>query len=474
MGTFASQPEPFASAVGLQDSLRRGDLSAVEATEHYLGRIAALPELGAFVTVTDETALGDARAADALFARWRGGDAEGQRELPALLGIPTAHKDIVDAAGVPTSSGSAARPSQIAAADHPVVAQLRASGTVSLGKTQVPEFGLTSYSENLVAAPARNPLAPARTPGGSSGGSAAAVAAGLLPFAPGSDGGGSIRIPALACGLIGLKPGLGTVPGDVTRGYEDSFGAPVLTVSGPIARTPADAALLMDAMTAPSSRGAHSDAVHRAASLTGLTVAVSSASPFDAALDVTLTAEALRAFSTAAERLAAAGHHVTEADFQYDPDYFEFFTEGWIAGLSLLEFTPEEESRLMPLTRGMRRRALARSLPQHRENAARMRGFAREVQLMWGQSDIVLTPGLAMFPPLVGEFTALSPDDDYALQCRWTPFTSMVNVAGLPAIAVPILSDAAGIPGGVQLIGRPGSEPQLLALAEQLTQDRAA
>lgn len=467
MGTLASSSEPFTSAVGLRDALHAGEVSAVAAAEHFLERIAARADLGAFVSVTADAALEAARAADALFA-----STTDITDVPPLLGLPIAHKDIVDVAGAPTTSGTAAHPPQVAATDHPVVAALRAAGTVSLGKTQVPEFGLNCYSENLVAAPSRNPYDLTRTSGGSSGGSAAAVAAGLLPVAPGSDGGGSIRIPALACGLVGLKPGLGAVPGDVTTGYEDSFGGPILTVSGPIAHSAADAALLMDAMTEPRRQGDHAAAVQRAATLRGLTVATSTVSPFESAMDITLSADAVGAFETASERLATLGHQVEPAAFSYDPEYFDFFTEGWISGLSLMELDAAQIELLTPLTREMRGRALARSIPQHRESALRLRGFAREVRALWGQTDVVLTPGLAMAPPPVGEFLGLAPADDYRLQCQWTPFTSMVNVSGLPAIAVPISHDAAGLPVGVQLIGRPGSEPQLLALAAQLMQDQ--
>lgn len=467
MGTLASSPAPFTSAVALRDAIRAGEVSAVEVTQYFLERIADRTDLGAFVTVTADSSLEAARAADALLA-----EASDREDLPPLLGLPIAHKDIVDVAGAPTSFGTASQPPQLATKDHPVVAALRAAGTTSLGKTQVPEFGLNCYSENLVAPPSRNPHDLARTSGGSSGGSAAAVAAGLLPFAPGSDGGGSIRIPALACGLVGLKPGLGAVPGDVVTGYEDSFGGPVLTVSGPIAHSAADAALLMDAMAAPKRQGEHVAAVRRADTLRGLTVATSTASPFESAMDIELSPDALDAFAAAADRLSALGHHVEVADVHYDPEYFDFFTDGWISGLSLMELDEAQVDLLTPLTREMRARALARSLPQHRESAARLRGFARDVRDLWGQTDIVLTPGLAMAPPLIGTFLGLPPEEDYRLQCQWTPFTSMVNVSGLPAVAVPIAQDPAGLPVGVQLIGRPGSEPQLLALAAQLMQDR--
>ena len=129
--------------------------------------------------------------------------------LPLLHGMPLAFKDLTDVAGVVTTHGSAALDHKPAPADGALAAALRSGGVISLGKTQVPEFGLTAYSENRIAPPSRNPHAPSRSSGGSSGGSAAAVAAGLLPFAPGTDGGGSVRIPAAACGLVGLKPGRG-------------------------------------------------------------------------------------------------------------------------------------------------------------------------------------------------------------------------------------------------------------------------
>lgn len=199
-------------AVRLRDALRSGELSAREATAHFLARIAERnPLLGAFVTVTAEQAMADADAADARYVRFRKGlgknhAGDNADDLPLLHGMPLAFKDLTDVAGVVTTHGSAALDHKPALSDGALAAVLKTAGVVSLGKTQVPEFGLTAYSENRIAPPSRNPHAPSRSSGGSSGGSAAAVAAGLLPFAPGTDGGGSVRIPAAACGLVGLKP----------------------------------------------------------------------------------------------------------------------------------------------------------------------------------------------------------------------------------------------------------------------------
>ncbi|SJN09630.1 Aspartyl-tRNA(Asn) amidotransferase subunit A amidotransferase subunit A [Leucobacter sp. 7(1)] len=456
------------SAHVLRAELRAGTLSAREVTEHFLDRIAERADLGAFITITAEQARAAAAAADERFAATPAAE---RGRLPALHGIPLAHKDLTDVGGAPTTHGSAALPHTVAQADAPGVHTLRGAGAISLGKTQVPEFGLTGYSENLIAPPARNPLDPERTAGGSSGGSAAAVAAGLLPFAPGSDGGGSIRIPALACGLVGLKPGLGAIPSDVTRGVRDEFGAPRLTVTGPIAHTAQDAALLFDAMRGSGKAGSIEPAVTavaRAESLRGLRVGISDASPFASAYPTPLSPEARAAHERAAQLLSGLGHVVEDAAIHYDPIYPQAFTRAWTAGLSLLELPAGGAERLTPLTRLFRERALARSAEDHAVAAAQLHAFAAHARAQWARYDVVLTPGLAMLPPRIGAFTALSPDDDYQLQCEWAPYTSMVNVSGLPAIAVPILTTEAGHSFGVQLIGRPGTEETLLQLAAQL------
>lgn len=454
------------TAIGWREALRGGEASAREAVAHFLGRIADREDLGAFVTVTAEQALAEARAADELFART---PQDERRHLPPLHGLPIAHKDLVDVRGCRTTLGTAALPPFTAVEDHPGVAVLRTAGTVSLGKAQVPELGLNAYSENLIAAPARNPLDTDLTPGGSSGGSAAAVAAGLLPVAPGSDGGGSIRIPALACGLVGLKPGLGTVPTDLWQGRSDEFGAPRLTVSGPIARTAADAALLFDAMLGDGT-GSALAAVRRADDLTGLRIGMSAASPFEAAHPVPLAPEAVQAWERAAAMLEARGHRVEQARIDYDPRYPETFHTVWTAGLSLLELPEGAEGALTPLAREFRARSLARPREAHLEAAARIAGIAAGMRRQWGEFDVVLTPGLAFTPPRIGAFTELDPDADYRAQCEWTPYTSMVNVAGLPAIAAPTLPLPGGLSMGAHLIGREGSEKLLLQLAAQLAE----
>jgi amidase len=239
-------------AVALRSALRSGELSAVELTQRCLDRIEEKnPQLNAFVALDPEAALAQARTADdALSTARRDQTLEG---LPLLTGLPSGFKDLVEVKGFPTTYGTAAVPHVVAAEDAPIAARLRASGVTLVGKTAVPEFGLSTYSENLIHPPARNPLDPDTSPGGSSGGAAAAVASGMLPLSPGNDGGGSVRIPASACGLVGLKTGLGTLPEDVlgpdgSAHTTDRWGAPRLATTGPLGRTAADAALLFDAL----------------------------------------------------------------------------------------------------------------------------------------------------------------------------------------------------------------------------------
>lgn len=462
---------PSPSAVAWRDALRSGEISARDAVTEVVDRAERRSDLGAFIALDQELALDQAAERDARFANLD--PADRVHALPRLHGLPTAFKDLTDVAGFVTTRGSAALPHAVAGEDAPGVAVLRRAGAIPIGKTQVPELGLTGYSENAIAPPARNPLDPERTAGGSSGGSAAAVAAGMLPMAPGSDGGGSIRIPALACGLVGLKPGLGAVPSDLAggtpadRSLHDEFGAPRLAVTGPLARDAADAALLFDAQRGATSEPALA-AVRAAGTVTGLRIGASTASPFASVYPIVLSAEAQQAFASAITQLSARGHEVEDAAFAYDPGYPDAFTTSWTAGLSRLRLDNAAVDRLMTLTRTFRERALARGDDVHRAAGSRLREFASDVRAQWGAYDAILTPGLAMLPPRIGAFTAQDADGDYRLQCEWAPYTSMVNVSGLPAVAVPIVRLPSGHSMGVQLIGRTGSETLLLQLAAQL------
>ncbi|WP_372699632.1 amidase [Arthrobacter sp. JSM 101049] len=452
------------TAVELRDLLASGGISAREAADHFLSRIEEHnPRLGSFITVTAERALADADAADQAAVRAR----TGAQALPPLHGMPLAYKDLWDVEGVPTTFGSAAVPHATAREDSPLVARLRTDGAISLGKTQIPEFGLNCYSENLIAPPARHPVDPSLSPGGSSGGSAAAVAAGLLPVAPGNDGGGSVRIPASACGLVGLKPGLGTVPADLANGRVDRFGAPRFVVSGPLARTAEDAGLLMDSLTGTTGYLA---AARRARPASGraLRIGLSRTSPFETHYPISLAPEAEAALQAGIGLLQAAGHRVEEADIRYDNRYADAFQAIWTAGLAEAGLPDEAAPALMELTRSFRARALARSDGDKRDAATVLQKIAGDCRAQWGRYDAVLTPAMAQTPRPIGWYTSHDADFDYELQCRYTPYTSVVNVAGTPAVTVPTLRTDTGLSMGIQLIGANGSEADLLALAAQL------
>ncbi len=467
------------SAVGLRDALRTGTVSAREAAGHFLDRIGAEnPHLGAFITVTAEQARKDAAAADELHAR-AGRDGT---ELPPLHGLPVAFKDLTDVAGVVTTHGSAALEHRPALADGALPAVLKAAGVVSLGKTQVPEFGLTAYSENRIAPPSRNPYALSRSSGGSSGGSAAAVAAGLLPFAPGSDGGGSVRIPAAACGLVGLKPGRGLVPAGESSG--DPAG---LVVTGPLARSAADAAMMLDALV-PAEPGAPGPGYLEltAQDPPRLRIGVSLDSPWQNIFPFTPDQEALDALAAGIRLLEAAGHETMEAAVRYDNRYPAAFTTAWTAAVGSARIAPQREALLTPLTRTFRRRAQQRSAAKLNESLAFLRLFQRDTIAQYAAWDLMLMPALAQTPRPVGWFTGAAhgdgywpaaewagdADGDYRKQCEYAPWSSMVNVCGLPAISVPVHwtggAKGDGLPMGIQLVGPMGSEALLLQVAAQL------
>ncbi len=447
-------------------ALQRGEFSPSELTRHYLARIeAANPALGAFVTVTAEAAQARARHIE-----------EHVPQTAPLWGLPFADKDLQLRAGVPARFGSRLMRDFVPAESDDLVAALDAAGGVSLGKTNTPEFGLPAYTESLAAAPARNPWNPDLGAGGSSGGAAVAVAARLLPFAPGSDGGGSIRIPAAACGLVGLKPSRGRVP--ATSGI-DTLGG--LSVGGPLARTVADAALLLDAMITP--RGGHpshpfalrapgEEAPLLAAAVRGdgrFQLGVMTTSAWDGDYPIDLAPEAMAALDLAVAEFAAIGHGLEETALTPDESYAPAFRTIWQAGAASIPAETEEELLLLePLTRWLVGRGRALSARTLAEALAALAAYERSFIGQLSRFDAVLTPALAMTPRPVGWYDLEDGEANFAQQVRYTPFTSMVNVAGLPAIVLPVLQTEDGLPMGVQLIGRPGGEATLLALGAQL------
>jgi amidase len=466
------------SALEQWQLLQSGRVSPVELTEAYLERIeAANDRLGAFVTVTGEEALERARFVESSVPR-----------TAPLWGLPFGDKDLWNRAGVPTGFGSRALAGFVPDTSDEQVEQLDAAGGISLGKTAAPEFGMPSYTESLAGPPARNPWQLDLNAGGSSGGAAAAVAAGLLPFAPGSDGGGSIRIPAAACGLVGLKPGRGLVPAGSGLAGPDG-----LVVNGPIARTTADAALLLEGMIARrpdgsidhhyAVRSAAGDGPFLSAAVRGelddgrrrFQLGVMTSFGWDAEYpDIAVSPEASAALDAAVNALAELGHGIEQTELPPDPSYAPAFRDVWQGGAATLPLSDDQLALTEPLTQWLVAEGRALSARRLAEGLRALRLFERDFIDRFAGFDAVLTPALAMTPRPNGWYDQSDPALNFEQQCRYTPFTSMVNVSGLPAITVPVAQTAptadapAGLPMGVQLIGRPGGERTLLALSAQL------
>jgi amidase len=444
------------------DSLHRGEISPVELVSHYLERIARLNDtLGAFTTVTADAALQRARTLGEL------GPTTG-----ALWGLPLGDKDLVRRAGVRTTFGSRLFEHFVPDRSDELVEVLDAAGGISLGKTNAPEFGMPSYTESLVAPPARNPWNLVLGAGGSSGGAAVAVSAGLLPVAPGSDGGGSIRIPAAATGLVGLKPGRGLVPSG--SGLASLGG---LVTTGPLARGVADAAMLLDAMIAgsPYRFSVRSPAWDGGPLLGAATrgegrfqLGVMTTSPWDDAYDIVISPEARVALDFAILELSAIGHGVEEFALEPDTSYAPAFRTLWQAGASDIPAEGRDLDLLEPLTRWLVERGRALTARELAVALSTLATFERSIIRQFETFDAVLTPAMAQTPRRIGWYSSEDPELNFAQQVQYTPFTSFANVTGLPAITLPVLQTDDGIPMGVQLIGRPGGEATLLSIGAQL------
>jgi amidase len=450
------------SAQEQADWLRRGDVTPTELVTHYLERIERLDEgLGAFTTVTPDAALERAALVESSLSR-----------ALALWGIPLGDKDLNARAGVRTTYGSRLFEQFVPEESDEIVRVLDDAGSISLGKTNAPEFGMPSYTESLVAPPARNPWDVSLGAGGSSGGAAVAVSAGLLPVAPGSDGGGSIRIPAAATGLVGLKPSRGRVPSHA--GFTSLGG---LVAPGPIARTVADAAMLLDAMVeggdyqyatrAPSwDGGALLNAAVRGEGR--FEIGVMTTSPWDSAYDISLSVEARTALEEAVAELAVLGHGIEELALESDDSYGPAFRTIWQAGAANIPAEGEQLELLEPLTRWLVERGRQLGARELGEALVSLTRFERSIIRQFAHVDAVLTPALAMTPRPVGWYDAVDAERNFEQQVQYTPYTSFANVSGLPAISLPVSVTEAGLPMGVQLIGRPGGEHTLLAIGAQL------
>lgn len=442
----------FAGAAEQARLLAAGTITAPALLDLYLERIARLdPQLRTYTAVLHDSARREAVAAQSRLDN-------GER-LP-LLGVPIAIKDDVDVAGVVTTYGTGAH-GPARADDAEVVGRLRAAGAVILGKTAVPEMMIWSFTETLQFGATRNPWNPNRTPGGSSGGSAAAVAAGLAPMALGSDGMGSIRIPSTWCGLFGIKPQRDRVP---LAPHDGAWNG--LSANGPIARTVEDAAVFLDATAAmPAAEGSFTAAARREPGR--LRIALSTKVP--PPLTARVGRAQRRAVDEAGALLRELGHQVVVRD----PDY----PAGAVYGNLLPRYFRGvyDDVRTLPHKDRLekRTRAFARigGLFSDRRMAAIRQAestLAQRVLSVFDDVDVVITPGTASGPSRIGAYQRRGAIATLVLVAQRVPFQAMFNGTGQPAAVVPWGADPDGVPTSIQLVSRPFDEATLLSLAAQI------
>ena len=450
-------------ATAVAAEVRSGTVTSRELVEAALERIEARnPELNAVIQLDADRALA---AADAV----QPGD-----ERP-FAGVPTLIKENRGVAGLRLSYGAELMGDFRAQVDHNVTRRLKAAGMIVVGQTNLPEYGIVPVTEPQRFGPARIETDPDRTPGGSSGGASAAVAGGMVPVAHGNDGGGSIRIPAACCGLVGLKPSRGRV--SVAPELGESF----LVADGMLTRTVADTAALLDVLAGPEPGDAawapppgEPFAVSAAREPGPLRIAMTLTPPIDCPVDPV----ALAAVRDAAGLLESLGHEVEEIDVGWQiPELLQLFSVVFGANIALSAAFAGHVSGHEPSAENLEPMSwaiyeLASEVNAHQFLAAlyQLQGFSRQLIADLAPYDALLTPALAQRPVAIGEIDAASdaPMKDFAAAGRFTPFTAVFNVTGQPAISLPLAHGDDGLPVGIQLAGRPAGEAALLALAAQI------
>lgn len=456
------------SALEITREVNAGQLSAVEVAGAALELAEQRgPRYGAFSSLTPDRAMADAERTDARIAT-------GTR-LP-LAGVPCPIKDLNQVADEAWEAGSAALRGNRASADDPIVGWFGAAGTTMIGKTTVPEFGLPCYTEPDTGPAAVTPWDPTRSAGGSSGGAAAAVAAGIVPIAHASDGGGSIRVPASACGLVGLKVSRGLIsPGNRPPG-------PGLSTDGVVTRTVRDTALALDVLAgprpgdtywAPLAPGGYLAACDRTPQRLRIGLLTT---PVIAEADV--HPACIEAATSAAHRLEGLGHEIAEAPVPFAAEQWQAFAAVWAVGALGIPLPPEADGALTPLTRWLRDEGRATTGLEYAQALAGIQLLTRQVAEAWDVFDIVLTPTMAQPPAPLGSLRDdADPAADFAAQTRFTPWTSVYNLTGRPAISLPLHTarvdgpDSPELPIGVMLGARFGAEDLLLGLSATLEAD---
>jgi len=454
---------PSSSALELAGALRRRELSAVELLDACLRAVDERnPELGAVIWRNDEDARSAAEEAD---RRLAGGD-------PApFLGVPIPIKDLTPVAGWPVTYGSRGAPDGPSEESELVVDALARAGFVLCGRTNTPEFGVLTVAENSRYGVTRNPWDPARSPGGSSGGAAAAVAAGMFPIAHANDGGGSIRIPASYCGLVGLKPSRGRVP----RLAQSWLGA---VVEGVLARTVADSAAVLDTISGPdllawynAPAPAQAFAQEAGTSPGRLRIGLMAQAPLGIPTAPSCTAAA----RAAGAALGELGHSVEEVEVatiseQMVPSFIALTQAG------LAEYEGIDWSAVEPHIAYQRRVSEELGAGDYVLAGRTLELLSRHELARWGRDfDLLLTPTSAIEPPQAGAILKAqhaAPDQPLADVVASVSFTAFGNVTGLPAASLPLHWTEEGLPIGVQLVGGPWDEATLIRLATQLEEAR--
>jgi len=428
-------------AVETADRIRRGDVTAGEVLEAAIARAEAAAQLGAVVVAS--------------FDRARAGLA--QLPAGALSGVPTFVKDLSQVRGVPTAWGSAGSGAFVSRRSDPFVKRFERTGVVVLGKSATPELGLTATTEPLFAPPTRNPRDPSRSSGGSSGGAGALVAAGVVPIAHGSDGGGSVRIPAACCGVVGFKP---------SRGRLDMEGSRLLPVNvachGVLTRSLRDTIVFHQAI---AGLGEVAGAPARP-----LRIGAFADAPGGTPVDPDVRA----AVAAAAKQCAALGHEVSEISCPFDESVMDDFLAYWgfvawiqVRSARVTIHRGFDPTRVEPWTAGLidtfkrDRRAVLAAI-------RRLRRFARSYARVMERCDILLSPTTAHPAPPLGHLATDRFATHFERLRAYAAFTPMANAAGAPAISLPLGATAAGLPIGVHLAARRGDDRTLLELAQVL------
>jgi amidase len=428
------------TATEIASAVRAGHVTARAVVAEHLDRIMKLnPELGAFVRIRSVSALSEADDIDA----------RSDRPELRLAGVPIAIKDNLAVRGEPMRFGSGALPDEPQAEDHPVVARLREAGAVVVGLTNLPEFAIYPLTDSKFGI-TRNPWDKRRTPGGSSGGAAAAVAAAMVPVAQGNDGLGSIRIPAAACGLFGIKPGRGVVPSQIGA---DSWQG--MSENGPLTTTVADAALMLEVMA---------DAAFGVAEPSGLRIAVSIKPPGPG---VSIHRSFREAVKTCEKLLMALGHDVEVEDPPYPWWSAPATLSRWFS-CSVADAGPYlQGAGLEQRTRWHVRagKAVLRVRPPRESDRDRLR---ESLHPFFERHDLLVMPSLGRPCPLAKRWGDRSFLRSVITSISFAPMTGIWNLAGFPAASVPIGPPVVGLPGCAQLVAAPGGESLLLAVAAQL------